>query len=133
MRFWKELIGLLSLGKVVGENEPVVFKTPEEVKRDNILKEAFENTGASIGVQWVCVLEMYAEAEKTGNNRVKIEAISKDYLPGCFKVFSTKNKPNSGELEESDESDLKNPDINKELAAHEPKQEGQASRSRSEL
>lgn len=115
MRFWNGLIGFLSLGKVVGQNEPVVFENPVEVTWKNIIQEAtdaFGNSQAGVDVKRACIVEMLSEAVKSGS--INIEASSKDYLPACFEVFSTKDKPNSEELEESDESYLKNSDINKD-------------------
>lgn len=84
MRFWKEFIGLLSLGKVVGQ---------AELTRETIIKEstdAFKNYQANVDVKWSCIFEMFFEGLTSGT--INIEDSSKDYLPACFEVFSTKNK-----------------------------------------
>lgn len=72
MRFWKGLIGFLSLGRVglVEEGDYLVKK---------------------------CVFEIFSEIEK--GHVVEIKAISTSYLPGCFELFTTEDRPAIEEAE----------------------------------
>ena len=72
MRFWQGLIGFLSLGRVGLVEERNFVNLPNDL----VTK---------------CVSEIFCEIEK--GHVIEIKAISTSYLPGCFELFTTEDKP----------------------------------------